>query len=321
MKRILEKRETGVFLIILILCVAVSIYSPNFLTRNNLLNILVNNTPLAILAIGMTFVIITGGIDVSVASQMMFSAAALAYFVFQPAANGFLAIVLALACGCLTGMFNGALISVFDIPPLIITLGTNSMLRGTILIITNGKWTMNLPDWFISLGKPASGIPMTLVYTVILYAAASLVLKFTSFGRTVYAYGGNCEAAKRAGIHIKKTIFFTYTICGICSGFAGLLMLTILGNFQPSGSNGLEMSAIAAVVIGGTNILGGFGTLYGTALGVILMGMIENILVVAHVPTYYQKMVYGLIIIIAVSLDILRKRKAESRQQLIDVKE
>ena len=320
MKRILEKRETGVFLIILILVVGISLYSPNFLTKTNILNILVNNMPLAIVSVGMTYVIITGGIDVSVAAQMMLSAMALSYFVFLPWASPILAVLLALICGFLTGLLNGFLIAKFDVAPLIITLGTNSMIRGIILILTNGKWTMNLPDWFVSIGKPDSGVPMTIIYTVIIYVLGSLVLKYTSFGRSVYAYGGNVEAARRVGIRIQRTLLLTYTLQGICCGFAGLMLLTILGNFQPSGSTGLEMTAIAAVVIGGTNILGGSGTLYGTALGVVLMGIIENVLVVAHVPTYYQKLVYGLIIIVAISLDILRKRRADSKQMLIDVK-
>lgn len=179
---------------------------------------------------------------------------------------------------------------------------------------------MNLPSWFVAIGKPQGGFPMTILYAVLIYVLGSLALRYTNFGRAVYAYGGNSEAARRVGIRLGRTITLTYTVQGVCCGFAGLILLTILGNFQPSGSAGLEMTAIAAVVIGGTNILGGSGTLYGTALGVVLMGVIENALVVAHVPTYYQKLVYGLIVILAVSLDILRKRSADARQQRIDVK-
>lgn len=321
MKRLFEKRETSIFLMLVALCVMLTAYSANFLTRTNILNILISNTPLAIISIGMTLVIITGGIDVSVASQMMVSATVIAHFAFLPMANVVTVTLLALLCGLVTGSINGFLISKFNISPIVITLGTSSIYRGLILIFTNGKWVMNLPKWFIAIGKPASGFPLTILYAAIIFVIMACVLRFTSFGRSIYAYGGNIEASKRAGINIQRTIFLTYTYCGMLCGIAGLLLNSILGNYQPTGGGGMEMSAIAAVVIGGTNILGGYGSMAGTAIGVVLMGVIENGLVVAHVPTYYQKMVYGLIIIITVSLDILRKNNVESKQQLIEIDE
>lgn len=320
MKALLKRREMGVALIIFVLGTAVALYSPAFLTVKNILNILINNTPLAIAAIGMTFVIITGGIDDSVAGQMMISAMVLAYAVFMPWCNPFIAIIISIACGLITGTINGLLIALFDVPPLILTIGTNSMMRGIILVVTNGKWIMGLPAWFVTIGKPANGFPSSILYALLLFVAGSWILKYTKFGRCVFAVGGNREAARRVGINIKKTLILTYTLSGACSGFAGLLLLTILGNFQPSGSMGLEMNAIAAAVIGGTNINGGAGTLAGTALGVILMGLIENSLVVAHIPSYYQKMVYGLIIIVAVSVDVISKNKADSKRLAIDVR-
>jgi ribose/xylose/arabinose/galactoside ABC-type transport system permease subunit len=271
------------------------------------------------MAVGMTMVLITGGIDVSTASQMMLSSMVVAYFVFSPVANVFTVIVLAIATGFATGAINGSLIAVFNIPPLIITLGTSSAIRGLIMLITDGKWVINLPDWFRAIGKPESGLPMTIIYAVLIFIIMSVVLRNTSFGRAIYAVGGNPEAAKRSGIIPGKIIFWTYSCCGVLCGISGLLINTILYNYQPTSGLGLEMSAIAASVIGGANILGGSGTLIGTAFGVILMGVIENGLVVAHVPTYYQKLVYGLIIIVTISLDVLRKRRSEDTSNLVDV--
>lgn len=321
MKRLGNRRETSIFVMLAVLCIALSLYSASFFTRSNILNILVSNVPLSVLSIGMTLVIITGGIDVSVASQMMVSATLLAHFAFHPLANPLTVTLVAVVSGLVTGAINGFLIAHFDIAPIVITLGTSSIYRGLILIATNGKWVMNLPKWFTSIGKPEGGFPMTILYAGILFVAMACVLRYTSFGRWVFACGGNAQAATRAGISTAKTTFLTYTLCGLCCGIAGLLLNTILGNYQPTGASGLEMSAIAAVVIGGTNILGGSGGMAGTAIGVVLMGVIENGLVVAHVPTYYQKMVYGLIIIATVSLDVMRKNKKESRRQLIEIDE
>jgi len=319
LRKALERRESGVLIALVALCAVLSAVSASFLTKENVVNILVNNTPLAAMAAGMTIVIITGGIDVSTAGQMMVSATVLGYYVFLPGANVLIAILIAFGAGAVTGALNGFLISRFGIPPLIITLGTNSIYRGLILIVTNGKWIMNFPQWFVQIGKPASGFPMTVAYAVALFILIHLVLKYTSFGRSVYAIGGNSEAAWRAGVNVSKTTFSTYTICGMLCGFAGLLMNTIVGNYQPTGGMGLEMSAIAAAVIGGTNILGGSGTMFGTAVGVLLMSVIENGLVVAHVPTYYQKMVFGLIIIGTVSLDVFRQKRAAQKIKLIDI--
>ena len=320
MKKVLQRRETGVVLILAALCLGLSLYSPSFLSYTNIKNVLVNNVPVGIMAAGMTFVLITAGIDVSVASQLMFSATWLAIFSQSgPWANPFTVLLLALVLGACTGAINGFLISVFSIPPIIITLGTASIYRGIILVYTNGRWIMNLPKWFTALGKTYYNIPLPIAYAIIIFLLSAWILKHTYFGRSVYAIGGNKNAAHYAGIDIKKTIFITYLYSGILCGFAGFVLDSVLGNCQPSGSNGWEMNAIAAAVIGGTNILGGSGTIIGTVIGVIMMGTIENGLVVAHIPTYWQKLVYGLIIIATVTFDVIRKNYADSQKQMIEV--
>lgn len=320
MKRIIERRETSVFLILVLLCVVLSVYSPSFLSYTNIKNVLVNNVPLGIMAAGMTLVIITGGIDVSVAGQMMFSATWLSLFAESAGVANPLTIVLsAVILGLITGTVNGFLISRFDIHPIIVTLGTNSIYRGIILVYTNGRWIMNMPAWFTNLGKTYFGIPLPVVYAVFLFLVSAFVLKKTSFGRAVYAIGGNENAARYAGINVQRTKFITYIYSGLMCGIAGLIYDSVLGNCQPSGATGWEMSVIAAVVIGGTNILGGYGTITGTVIGVVMMGVIENGLVVAHVPTYWQKLVYGLIILFTVTIDVLRKRRADSRKQMIEI--
>jgi len=320
MNRLFERREAGVLCILLVLGIALAVYSPAFLTQVNIKNILVNNSALAIMAVGMTLVLITGGIDVSVASQMMFSATLLAEFSFLPFANPFTIVLAAIVIGAVTGSINGLLISHFNIDPIIITLGTNSIYRGIILVYTSGRWIMNLPGWFTAFSKTVGGVlPLPVVYVVLLLVLTAYILRYTSFGRAVYACGGNVEAARRAGINVNRTIFRTYAYTGVLCGIAGLVQDSILGNCQPAGSNGWEMNVIAAAVIGGTNILGGSGTMAGTAIGVLLMGVIENGLVVAHVPTYWQKLVYGVIIIMTVTIDILRKNRADAGHQLIEI--
>lgn len=319
MKKLIERRETGIFLILAVICTGLSLYSPAFFTQVNIRNILVNNTALAIMAAGMTVVLITGGIDVSVASQMMFSATLLGEFASLPIANPATTLIASVLLGMSTGAVNGYLISKFSIHPIIITLGTNSIYRGIILIATNGRWIMNLPEWFTGFSKNISGIPLPVLYAVVIFLVTGYILRHTSFGRAVYACGGNIDAAKRAGINIRGTIFFTYLYIGVLCGLAGLVQDSILGNIQPAGSNGWEMNVIAAAVIGGTNILGGSGTVAGTAIGVILMGVIENGLVVAHVPTYWQRLVYGIIIILTVAIDVTRKKRTDSKQQLIEI--
>lgn len=315
MKKLLERRETSVFLILVALCIGLTIYSPTFLSYTNIKNVLVSNTAMGIMAAGMTFVLITAGIDVSVASQMMFSATWLALLAETPLGNPVTIVLAAL----LIGLVNGALISKFDIHPIIITLGTNSIYRGIILVFTNGRWLMNLPKWFTGFSSTVFGIPLPVVYALLIFLISAYILKHTYFGRSIYAMGGNREAARYAGVNLKKTVFLTYTYTGVLCGAAGLVLDSILGNCQPSGSNGWEMNVIAAAVIGGTNILGGYGTIGGTVIGVLMMGVIENGLVVAHVPTYWQKLVYGLIIIVTVTIDVLRKKKADSRKQMIEI--
>nr|WP_295283567.1 ABC transporter permease [uncultured Blautia sp.] len=320
MKKILERRETGVFLILVLLCLGLSLYSPSFLSYTNIKNVLVNSVPVGIMAAGMTLVLITAGIDVSVASQMMFSATWLAIFSQSSVfANPVTVLILALVLGAVTGAVNGWLIAYFSIPPIIITLGTSSIYRGIILVYTNGRWIMNIPKWFTALGKTYHNIPLPIIYAIIIFILTAWILKHTYFGRSVYAVGGNENAARYVGIDIKKTIFLTYFYSGLLCGFAGFVLDSILGNCQPSGSNGWEMNAIAAAVIGGTNILGGSGTIIGTIIGVVMMGVIENGLVVAHIPTYWQKLVYGLIIIVTVTFDVVRRNYADSQKQMIEV--
>jgi len=319
MKWLIKKHETVIFLILVVLCISFSLYSKNFLTKTNILNILVGNVPLAIIAIGMTLVIITGGIDISVASQMMVSATILAHFSFLPAANVVTVVVLALLCGIVMGAINGFLITKFNVPPIIITLATNNIYRGLTFVITRGTWVMDLPKWFTSIGKPDSGFPLTIIYTFILFVVTDLFLKYTTLGRSIYAIGGNLVAAKYAGINTKRTIFFTYTYCGALCGIAGLLLDCILGSLQPSGGSSLMMSSIAAVVVGGTNILGGSGSMVGTAISVALMGVIENGLVILRVSIYYKVLFYGLLLTIAIVVLVLRENNAKAKQQIIEI--
>lgn len=320
MKKLLKTREFSLVMVMVLLCAVVSVVSPAFLQVSNLTNILNNSIPNILLGCGMTMVIITGGIEVAVAAEMICGAYIVGFIALSSWGSLPLCIGAALLGGLLMGVINGTLIAYLKVPPFIATIGTQNMYRGLLLFITNSKWLMNLPPYITNLTRVKfCGLPYSFYIMVALVAISWWILRYTRFGRAVYAVGGNQEAAVRAGIKVPRTLMGVYIYTGIMCGFAGLLNAARVGNVQPSGALHLEMTVVAAVILGGTSVLGGVGNPVGTVFGVILMTIFENLLVLLYVPTYWQKFFEGALMIFIIILNVGQNAYANRKKVRIDV--
>jgi ribose transport system permease protein len=290
---------------------------PTFLLPDNLRNVANQIAVIAIIAIGMTLVIITAGIDLSVGSLIALSAVVTAWFVGQVGGesatfwgmllSGILGIAL---CGVI-GAFSGLMITRFRIPPFIATLAMMQVAAGFAYVISEGKPIYHLPDSFILLGRgaePLLKIPYAVLLMVILYIAAHILMTRTTTGRYVYAVGGNMEASRLAGIRVHRILFFVYMLCGLLAGLGGVVMASQLKSGAPTYGLTYELYVIAAVVVGGTSLSGGEGRIFGTLIGAFIIAVIQNGMNLTNVETYTQKIVLGLVILGAVLLDRLKQR-------------
>ncbi len=306
MRFILAQRT---LLVLIILCAVLGYLLPPFLTMRNILNVLRQVSITGIVAVGMTFVIVTGGIDISVGSIValcgVVTAAAL-----QEGMGLLVAILAGLVTGSAVGLVNGLLISYGNIMPFVATLGTMYLFRGISLIITGGQAIWNLPDKFIEIGTGyALGIPIPVIITFLIYFAGYLLLKRFTFGRYALAIGGDEEAARLCGVAVRRVKLLTYGFCGLMSGAAGVVLAARLGSGQPSVGQGYELVAIAAAVIGGNSLAGGKGTVWGTLVGALILGVVSNGLNLWGVAPFFQIVVTGCIVIVAVLVEKLRKRQ------------
>jgi len=305
-----NKQESGVLLATIAFVIVVVCINPVFISKNNILNVLRSSGYTLITALGMTLVFISGGLDISVGSTL-----AVGSTVSAMAAQGGLPVAVAVLFGCLAGlaigMFNGFTIVRLKIPPLIVTLGTQYAGRGVVYILTKGVAIYPLPKSFQAIEQTSvMSIPMIVVIGFILAVIAHVMLSKTTFGRSVYAVGGNIEAARLSGIRIKGTSIAAYAITGVCAAFTGVMMAARLGSGQASSGEGFEMTVIAAVIIGGTSAAGGTGTILGTAIGAVFMNVLENSMTLMKISVYWQKVVIGLILILAVILDTSKRERA-----------
>jgi ribose transport system permease protein len=301
-------RQLGTFLGLVVLIIVLWILSPYFLKISNLLNIAQQTSINAIIAVGMTFVIISAGIDLSVGSILAFSGVVLA----KSIQIGFplpLAILMGLSVGLLCGCVNGILISYGRLPPFISTLGMMSVARGAALLFTKGRPISGFSGGFRFL---ASGeilrIPMPVIIMILVYVVAHFVLTRTKLGRYTYAIGGNEEAAVLSGVNVKVCKTMVYGLCGMLSGLAAILLTARLNSAQPIAGIMYELDAIAATVIGGTSLSGGQGTILGTLIGAFIMGVLRNGLNLLGVSSFIQQIVIGSVIIIAVLVDMALRR-------------
>ncbi len=296
-------RKYGIFIAFILICLMLAFTSPQFLTLSNWTIIITQASINALLAFGVTFVIITGGIDLSIGSLVAVTgvvAALLAqtnFPIFVPILGGLLA-------GLLFGLLNGYLITKSKIAPFIVTLGTMTIGRGLALIMSKGRPISNLSESFNFIGGgDIFGVPFPIIILIFVFILSSILLKKTVFGRFVYAVGGNEQASWASGINVNQIKIAVYAICGTLSGLAGILLTSRITTGQPNAGAGFELDAIAAAVIGGTSTTGGVGTITGTLIGVLLIGVINNGLDLLNVTSYYQQVIMGIIIIGAVLLD------------------
>ncbi len=284
--------------------------TPHFLTVSNLLNVAEQAAIIAIVAVGMTFVIITGGIDLSVGSVLAFAGVVMASVLHADAPVP-LALGAALGTGLFCGLVNGALITVGRLPPFIATLGMMSVARGTALMFTEGRPVSGFSGGFRSLATgEVLGLPVSVVHMVGVYLVAHFVLTRTKLGRYTYAIGGNEEAALLSGVNVKFYKAAVYGISGLLSGLAAVLLTARLNSAQPIAGMMYELDAIAATVIGGTSLLGGEGTVVGTLIGALIMAVLRNGLNLLGVSSFIQQVVIGSVIIAAVLIDMWLKRRA-----------
>lgn len=313
LRRIVFAQETGILVVLLLMGAFLSIRTDTFLTSRNLFNVLRAFSWIAISAFGEIMVIITAGIDLSVGSTMALAGlvSAIALTAGWPVAAG---IAAGLLTGIVVGLINGTLIAKAKLPPFIATLGMMSIARGICYGLTNGQPVRGLPEGFRFMGQydlPVGSwlVPFPVIVMVVLAIIVSLFLSRTVWGYHIYALGGNEQATALSGINTGRIKIMVYTLCGLLTAIGGLLMTARLGVAAPTAALGYELDIIAAVVIGGTSLFGGEGTILGVLIGAAIMQVLRNGLVLLGFPAYWQPAAIGLVIIVAIMLDQLRKQR------------
>jgi ribose transport system permease protein len=303
----------GPLLSLIVLSLIIWGLEPVFMTPNNWLNIARQASLVAILGTGMTFVILTGGVDLSVGSIVALSSVVGGILMYDHGVNMWLAVLLMVLAGALCGLVNGLIVTLGAIPPFIVTLGTMQIFRGLALELTNGKpifdLTSRVPNFDIWGTRNFFGIPSPVIITLGVFLAAFLVLRYTRLGLYTYAIGGNEQATRFSGVHIDRYKLAVYSLMGLAAGIAGVMWSSRLNSAQPTVATGEELNAIAAVVIGGTSLFGGVGTVVGTLIGALLMAVIRNGLNLLHISAFWQQIVIGAVIILAVLIDRFRQSR------------
>lgn len=302
----------GILIALVVLCVVLTFASDSFLTASNLLNVSQQISTNFLIAIGMTFIILLGGIDLSVGSVIAVTGLMMGLMMKNWNMPVFLSLVLGLLFSAVIGLVTGLLITGFDLPPFIATLGMMSIARGAAYTITQGQPIYTFPESFLAITGRYGGIPVfTILIMLVMFIVAAYVLKFTKYGRYIYAIGGNENCAKLSGINVNKIKCIAYVISGFCCGVAAIVLTSRLDSAVPTNADGAELDAIAAVVIGGTSMSGGEGTLVGTIIGTMIIGVVANGLNLLNVPQGAQRMVKGGIIVLAVIVDVIRRKRSE----------
>lgn len=301
LNQLLTKYRTALVLVIIL--IIASFLEESFLSMGNFINVIRQVSIIAVIAAGMTFVILTGGIDLSVGSVVAasgaFSAATLV------ATNStFLAICVGLFVGAVFGLINGYVIVKEKVPPFIVTLATMAMARGIVLVYTNGSPIAVKVASYKFIGKGyLFGIPFPVIVLIAVYFIAFYILQYTEFGRNIYCLGGNREATRLSGVNVGKVEMIVYVISGILAGIIGVVLTARLGSAQPTAGTGYELDAIAAVILGGTSMTGGQGFIFSTVIGALILGVLSNLLVLMNVNPFATNIVKGVVILLAVIVD------------------
>ncbi|MCB8878362.1 ABC transporter permease [Acidisoma silvae] len=301
---------SAIAVILVVICILLSLLSDSFLTANNIYAILSQSSVVGITAVGGTFVVITGGIDLSVGAAIGLAGMIGALFMqagFGAVGGTILTMLVAMAVGAI----NGISVAGIKLAPFIVTLATMGMAQGLTLEANGGQSVYSLPAVFTYFGSGTvlGGIPISVIVTVIVFAAGGLLLTKTAFGKSVFAVGGNREAARLAGIRVNLVTFLVYVIAGICVGIASVIIVGRVGAATPTGGVGVELRVIAAIVIGGTSLFGGKGSLWGTLVGVLLIGVINNGLTLLNVDPFLVQFMQSALIFVAVLFDAVNTRR------------
>jgi ribose transport system permease protein len=308
-KKLLHRREAGIFFALVGLVILITGFQPNFIDRRNLFLVSRQIALTAILALGVLFVILTGGIDLSVGSTVGLSGF-LCGLAMAAGLHPLLAIVVGLLTGAIVGAVNGTIVAFVGVTPFIVTLGMLGVARGAVLVLKHGDSVREISKAFIAFGNGSVlGISVPVIILLIIAVECYLVLGRSVFGRQVFAIGGNEKAAALSGINTRAVKFLTYVLSGVLSAVTGILFVARFQSAQADAGKGMELDAIAAAVIGGTSLMGGEGSVAGVLLGAIIMGVIRNGLVLMQVSSYWQELIIGTIIVLAAILDVIRSRK------------
>jgi len=323
MRELLRRREFSLFILILLLLLAVSLRAPNFFQLGNLYDIVNDTSILIMVAIGQMMVIITGGIDLSVASGIALSGMSVAMLnQYYPNIPIFVIILISLAIGFLLGSFNGTLVSMAGIPPIITTLGTMSIYRGFVFVLSSGEWVSahEMTEKFRELPRGSLfGMTNLILAAVLVVLIFAVFLHLIRTGREIYGVGGNKVAAQYVGISLKKIHYLVFVLSGLIVGLSGLFWVSRYASAQNETAFGFELQTIAACLIGGVSIMGGTGTILGVVLGAMFLGIVNNALTVINLSPFYQMAIQGFVILVAIvantlvdrrnQLVMLRKRK------------
>jgi inositol transport system permease protein len=306
--------KNGIFFILIVIFLLSSIFVPGFFTQANLTNVLRQITVVTILALGATFVIILGHINVAYGSEIALTGC-IACAVMVATNSVLIATVVALALGLLIGSINGIVITQFGIPAFIMTLAITTVARGSALLFTKGAPVTGMGPSFLIIGQGNLGfMPVSVLILIVLFIVTWILLNKTAFGRYIFAVGGNENAAIASGIKSKTVVLKAFILDGALTAIGGLVLMSRINSGQPAAGVSYEFDAITAVVVGGTSLSGGSGSLVGTIAGAVIVGIINNVQNLLNVNTYWQQVVKGLIILFAVILDVVSKRSAKYRK-------
>jgi ribose transport system permease protein len=305
-----HKEIIGLLISLVALSALLSFLTPHFLDGTNLANIGRQISINTIIAIGMTYVIISGGIDLSVGSILAVVSVLVASLMKNYGLDMYTAILAGLIVGGLMGLVNGLIVSNLKIPPFIATLGMMTIARGIAFVYTDAYPISGFPSSFTFIGQgKIFSIPLPIIITVLAIVIGIFILKNTIIGNHIFGLGNNEESARLAGINIKKTQLFIYTFCGFMTAISGIIVTSRLDSGQPNIGVSYELDAIAAVVLGGTSLSGGKGSIMGTVFGALIIGVLNNGMNLLNVSPYYQLIVKGLVILLAVGMNTMRERK------------
>lgn len=313
MKKRFSLSKIFVYLVLVVIILFFTVTTDTFLTSKNILNICRQISMIGICSVGMTMVLLTGGIDISVGSIIALVGVVAAKLIGEAGMAIFPAMVIGVVVGAFCGLINGIMVAEFDVPALITTLAMQTMARGAAYILTSGIPIYGLPEEIKTLGQGYFfKIPIPVIIMALIFLFGWWLLEQTRFGRYTYAIGGNQEVARLSGINVLKMKIFIYTLSGLFAGLSGVIMLSRINSGQPATSSGFEMDVITGAVLGGISVAGGEGKLVNVIAGVLIMGMLSNGMTLMNLDEYWQWVVKGIVLLLAVTFDNMqRKRNAK----------